>query len=298
MRLTNLTAFDSVVGLAWVAVLFSYAQAFAAEPQTIGAHGVSLTFEPKSLTTVQLLEQAAKPAKPDDPMEPFGGATALPAHLVFVATCTRNERCGSVSLTPARGERPERFIKAYPRVAAHVGALEQLLKERPEIPTRTSGTIWQSPELPTLRFKNAGQTFLSKVEYLTFPWGSAVAYLAQYAQDASDWAVGYNLIYEVHGLTDDGAICVSAEFTAAHRLARGSEEKRTVEEVTGQTVSDQQYAAYLSRMERLLGAQPNDSFQPPLNAIHDLLNGIDFRQAKPRRWDSRFKDQKLTLSPK
>lgn len=277
--------------------LLTCGQLVAAEPQTIGAHGVSLAYDPAAFTTVKMRERAAKPAKADYPANVFAVAETFPAHLV-IAMRTRYQHYGGVTVLPAGGERPERYAKAYPRVAEQIQALEQLLKERPKIPKGRSEGGWQAQDLPTLRFKNAGQTFLSKVECLTFGWGSAVAYLSQYAQDASDWAVGYNLAYEIHGLTSDGAICVSAEFEVAHRLAPGNEQKRSVEELTGKNLNDRQYADYLSRMEGLLDAQPNESFQPPLNSIHDLLNGIEFRGAKPGRWDSRFKDREITLSPK
>ena len=297
MTLKDRFACKCTVLLTCLTVLLSSVEVRAAELQTIGAHGVSLAYDPRPFASVRMLERAAKPAKPGDASEPFSGATALPAHLL-ITVCTPDQRCGGVTIVPTGGKRQRRFVQEYPRVAAHTLALEQLLNERPKIPEARTGSTWQARDLPTLRFKNAGQTFLSKVEYLTFGWGSAVAYLSQYAQDASDWAIGYNLSYEIHGLTSDGAIAISAEFDVGHRLAPGNEQKRSVEELTGKLLSERGYTDYLSRMERLLGAQPNESFQPPLNSLQEVLNGIEFYKAKPRRWHSQFKDREITLSPK
>jgi hypothetical protein len=56
------------------------------------------------------------------------------------------------------------------------------------------------------RTKMAGQYFLSNVRYLDFSWGSAVGFLVQYAQDASEYAVGSRLDYQIEGLTADGKL--------------------------------------------------------------------------------------------
>ena len=83
---------------------------------------------------------------------------------------------------------------AYPELLARAETLDRLLHDRPTLPQRyPSGN---PKEIPTIQNQIAGQYLLSDARYFDFAWGIAVGFLVQYAQDASEYAVGSRLQYK------------------------------------------------------------------------------------------------------
>ena len=79
-----------------------------------------------------------------------------------------------------------------------------------------------------------------------------IGFLVQYAQDASEYAVGSRLNYQIEGLTADKKIGVSAFFDVSHPDLPPTEKDGIVTDKTGEPIGEQAYMKYLRQMEAFL----------------------------------------------
>ena len=179
-----------------------------AQPKTIGQDGVFLTYDSATFSKVEVVE-VKKQALP----KPQDQLNLHPAKLLFLFYAGSLYQ-GSIELFALEDGSENNFKTAYPELLPNTSTLTQLLTERPVLPLRyPSGN---PKEIPTIQNQMAGQYFLSHAQYLDFSWGSGVGFLVQYSQDASEYAVGSRLRYELEGITVDKRIGVSAYFNVGH----------------------------------------------------------------------------------
>ena len=119
----------------------------------------------------------------------------------------------------------------------------RLLRDRPVLPQQYSDGA--PKEIPTIQNPMATQYFLSHTRYLDFPWGSGVGFLVQYSQDASNYAVGARLRYEIEAISPCNKIAVSAYFNVSHPDLPQTEENGLVTNEQGHDLGEREYLKYL-----------------------------------------------------
>jgi hypothetical protein len=134
----------------------------------------------------------------------------------------------------------------------------------------------------------AGQYFLSDARYLDFSWGMAVGFLVQYAQDASEYAVGSRLQYQIEGITADKKIGVSAYFNVSHPDLPSTEKDGIVTDKNGEPIGEEAYMQYLKQMEAFLGSKSESTFRPPLGSVQALVGSLRFQNVDPAGWGLKF----------
>jgi hypothetical protein len=254
--------------------------ASAAQKKNVSQDGVLLTYDTATFSKVEITEVKREPlAQPRDQLD------VHPANLVFRLYAA--SRCvGLITLCPLEDRSMKNLNSAYPELSARAETLGQLLHDRPVLPQRyPSGT---PKEIPTIQNQMAGQYFLSHVRYLDFPWGTAVGFLVQYAQDASEYAVGSRLDYQIEGLAADGKIAVSAYFRVGHPDLPPTEKDGIVTDKNGEPIGEQAYMKYLRQMETSLDRKSETTFRPPLDSIQKLVGSLWFEDVDPAGWGSKF----------
>jgi hypothetical protein len=250
------------------------------ERKAIGEDGVSLTYDPAAFTKVEIVEVKREPLP-----HPRDQLNVHPASLLF-RFCTDSQSAGLIELYPMEDRTVDDIKTAYPELPDRAATLSRLLHERPVIPQRyPDGT---PKEIPTIQNQRAGQYFLSHARYLDFSWGSAIGFLVQYAQDASEYAVGSRLNYQIEGLTADGKIAVSAYFSVSHPDLPPTEKDGIVTDKNGEPIGEAAYMKYLRQMEKLLDQKSETTFRPPLDSIQKLVGSLRFENVDPAEWGSRF----------
>jgi len=140
--------------------------------------------------------------------------------------------------------------------------LRQVLAARPSV----------APEkgLPFLPFWNAAQMLRVKITYLDFANGAGIRYLSQYGQDAAPINNKY-LFYTFQGLTSDGRYYISAILPVANPVLPPDD---SVIPGGDYAKFSDNFAGYLKDMELTLNSQPDDSFQPHLTLLDNLVKSI------------------------
>ncbi len=193
---------------------------------------------------------------------------------------------GLITLYPLEDSSVEDLNAAYPELAERAAALTHMLHDRPAAPQRhPSGN---PKEIPTIQNQMSSQYFLSHVRYLDFSWGSGIAFLVQYSQDASEYAVGSRLHYQIEGLTADRKIAVSAYFDVSHPDLPPTEKDGIVTDQTGEPIGEKAYMKYLRQMETFLDGKNEATFRPPLDSIQKLVDSLRFENMDPASWGSKF----------
>ena len=114
---------------------------------------------------------------------------------------------------------------------------------------------------------NAAQFLRTKEAFLDFQNGSGVRFLAQYGQGFS--AVGWPyLFYGFQGLTSDGQYFISAIFPVNHPSLPNPDT------VTIDEAFTENFESYIAENELSLAGQPDDSFQPSLVTLDQLISSL------------------------
>ncbi len=265
--------------LAWAILTTAVAGSAPAATETMTADGVSITYNTSDFSEVRISEDKARPA------DKFPGYEVNPASLSFhfdrVGTHMTWRDGGSVSVVPLLDRTRPDLNSAFPNLPKSVEEIKTLLlelKARPDL---------RRKEVPTISFQNAGQSFLSHVRPLKFPWGEGFGYLAQYSQDLSPYVVGARLEYRIEALSGDGAFGVTAFFPVKHPSLPPADDDETMG--GGLRLDSEKYQAYLHRMERLLDGKSDDSFVPSLTMIQKLVRSVRVNpKADLADWNSAF----------
>lgn len=248
--------------------------------KNIKKDGVSITYDTATFSKVEIVEVKREPLP-----HPRDQLKVHPASLLF-RFYTDSQSVGLIELYPMEDRSVDEVKTAYPELPERAARLSRLLHERPAIPQRyTDGT---PKEIPTIQNPRAGQYFLSCARYLDFSWGSAVGFLVQYAQDASEYAVGSRLNYQIEGLTADGKIAVSAYFNVGHPDLPPTEKNGIVTDKNGEPIGEQAYMKYLRQMEKFLDEKSQTTFRPPLDSIQNLVGSLRFENVDLAGWGSKF----------
>ena len=167
-----------------------------------------------------------------------------------------------VCAVPLKDSSVKDFGKAYPNLNAFAVDLQKILRERP-INLEHRGDI---PDFPP---NNAGQSIMSKFQYLDFRSGSGMLFLTQYSNEMQPNPVNNEeLTLTFQGLTKDGRYYVAARFAITHpSLPRGIDFTDNIER-------DLPNFNYLKKEEKELEGFSEESFQPSMKRLKALLSSI------------------------
>ena len=270
-----------------IEITFCIAQTVWGQHKTISQDGISLTYDTATFSKVEIVEVKKQPL-PD----PRDRLNVRPATLLF-RFYSDSKPGGLIELYPLEDHSVDDLKKAYPELPDRMATLSRLLRDRPAIPQRyADGT---PKEIPTIQNQRAGQYFLSHGQYLDFSWGSAIGFLVQYAQDASEYAVGSRLNYQIEGITIDGKIAVSAYFHVSHPDLPPTEKDGIVTDKNGEPVGEVAYMSYLRKMEKFLDGKNEATFQPALDSIQKLVGSLRFENVDSSDWGSKFEGKTTVI---
>jgi hypothetical protein len=258
-----------------------------AQEKTISQDGVTLTYDGHTFSKVEIVETEKEPLP-----HAHDQLNVHPANLLFLFY-TGLQHVGSIKLYPLEDRTVQDLNVAYPELSRRAETLGRLLRDRPALPERYSGGT--PKEIPTIQNQMAGQYFLSHARYLDFSWGSGVGFLVQYAQDASEYAVGSRMGYEIEALTADGRVAVSAYFHVSHPDLPRTEKDGLVTSKNGEPIGEQAYSQYLRQMEKFLDDKSEASFIPPLKCLQKLVGSLRFGNVDPADWGSKFSGKRIAI---
>ena len=166
-----------------------------------------------------------------------------------------------VCAMPLEDSSVEDFGEAYPSLDAAARDLEEILRERPE-------KFKSRREIPDIPDNNASPSILSRFQYLDFRSGSGILFLTQYSQEIEPNPLNNEeLTFVFQGITEDRRHYVAARLAITHSsLPAGIDS-------TDHIVRDSDYS-YLRIGETELEGLPEDSFQPSLGDLKDLVSSI------------------------
>ena len=272
--------------LVWIGMSVCATPLAWAQPKTVDQDGVSLTYDSGIFSKVEIIELKKQPL-PD----PHDRLNVHPANLLFVFYANA-KYVGSIKLYPLEDRSEENLRAAYPELLPNTFALARLITDRPALPLRyPSGN---PKEIPTIQNQMAEQYFLSHARYIDFSWGSGVGFLVQYSQDASEYAVGSRLDYQIEGISWDKSIAISANFEVAHPDLPPTKKDGTIRDKNGESIGEAAYMKYLAKMEKFLDEKNEASFNPPLDSIQRLVGSLQFKNVDSSGWGSKF-DGKTTV---
>ena len=250
------------------------------QQKTISQDGVSLTYEMAMFTKVKIVELKKEPLP-----NPRDRLNVHPANLLFLFY-KNSQYTGSIELYPLQDSSVKDIKAAYPELPERATALTQILHDRPALPQRyPSGN---PKEIPTIQNQMSTQYFLNHIRYLDFSWGPGIAFLVQYSQDASNYAVGARLRYEIEGISTVNKIGVSAYFDVSHSDLPHTEENGLVTDEHGEDLGEVDYLKYLRQMEKFLDEKRETTFRPPLDSIQKLVGSLRFENVDPAGWGLKF----------
>ncbi len=148
----------------------------------------------------------------------------------------------------------------YKTIQAEISSLRKLLSDRPSAVT-DDNTVQNLPDYPP---RNAGHCFAVKLSYIDAAWGNAICYVTQFTQDGGTPANNEELTYIVQGLSKDGGLYVSADFSIIHpKLPNRIQD--TPERAKGDYAPD----------SALLSKQSDASFTPALDKVRTWLSTLE-----------------------
>jgi len=161
------------------------------------------------------------------------------------------------------------FGEAYPTLYEAAVDLQKILRERPD-------KIESKRDVPDIPANNAGHSIVGRFQYLEFRSGSGILFLTQYSQEMEPNPVNNEeLTLDFQGITKDGRYYVAARLAITHpSLPRGID-------FTDDIVRDEQHD-YLRRGEKELEGLSEESFQPSLRSLKDLLSSVYVEPASGR----------------
>jgi hypothetical protein len=251
-----------------------------AQQKTVNQNGVSLTYETGAFSKVEIVELKKEPLP-----NPHDRLNVHPANLLFLFYVD-SQYAGSIKLYPLEDRSVEDLTTAYPEIPERAAALARILQNRPPLPQHYPDGM--PKEIPTIQNQMSAQYFLSHVRYLDFSWGSSIGFLVQYSQDASNYAVGSRLDYQIQGINAVSKIAVSAYFSVNHPDLPHTEKNGLVTDDRGEDLGEGDYLKYLTRMEKFLDGKSEATFRPPLDSIQKLVGSLRFENVDPASWGSKF----------
>jgi hypothetical protein len=264
----------------WISVYLCVVLAARAQEKTISHDGVSLTYDRSTFSKVEIVEVKKEPL-PD----PHDRLNVHPANLLFLFYVS-SQYVGSIKLYPLEDRSVKDLKAAYPELPDRAAALMRTLHDRPPIPQRyPSGN---PKEIPTIQNQMSTQYFLSHVRYLDFSWGSGIGFLVQYSQDASNYAVGSRLDYEIEAISAPNKIALCASYSVGHPDLPHTEKNGLVTDERGEDLGEEDYLKYLRQIETFLDGKSETTFHPPLNSIQKLVGSLRFENVNPAEWGSKF----------
>jgi hypothetical protein len=139
--------------------------------------------------------------------------------------------------------------------------LQQVLAARPAVP---------DTPLPMLPIVTASQPFHAQAQYLDFPGGSGIRYVAAAVLDQSPLS-DHTIFYTFQGLTDDNAYYIAALFPLASTVLPSDAPPMTAEEYNNFAAN---YGAYISDLTQQLNEAAPTSFEPDLTLIDDIFTSM------------------------
>jgi hypothetical protein len=251
-----------------------------AQQKTVNQNGVSLTYETGAFSKVEIVELKKEPLP-----NPHDRLNVHPANLLFLFYVD-SQYAGSIKLYPLEDRSVEDLTTAYPELPERAAALARILQNRPPLPQHYPDGM--PKEIPTIQNQMSAQYFLSHVRYLDFSWGSSIGFLVLYSQDASNYAVGSRLDYQIQGINAVSKIAVSAYFSVNHPDLPHTEKNGLVTDDRGEDLGEGDYLKYLTRMEKFLDGKSEATFRPPLDSIQKLVGSLRFENVDPASWGSKF----------
>jgi len=257
------------------------------QEKTVGQDGVSLNYDTGMFSKVEIVELKKEPLP-----NPHDRLNVHPANLLFLFY-KNSQYTGSIKLYPLQDSSVKDLKAAYPDLPERVVALTRMVHDRPALPQRyPSGN---PKEIPTIQNQMSAQYFLSHLKYVDFSWGSGIGFLVQYSQDASEYAVGSRLEYQIEGLTADGKIAVSAYFNVGHTDLPPTEKDGIVTDKNGEPIGEQAYLKYLRQMEKFLDEKSETTFRPPLDSIQKLVGSLRLEKVDPASWGLKFNSKTTVI---
>jgi hypothetical protein len=257
------------------------------QQKTVSQDGVSLNYDTKIFSKVKIVEFKKEPLP-----NPHDRLNVHPANLLFLFY-KNSQYTGSIELYPLQDRSVQDLNAAYPELSARAAVLTRILNDRPALPQRyPSGN---PKEIPTIQNQMAGQYFLSHARYLDFSWGSGVGFLAQYAQDASEYVVGSRLRYQIEGITADKNIAVSAYFNVGHPDLPPTKKDDIVTDKNGEPIGEAAYMKYLRQMETFLNGKSEATFRPSLDSLQKLVGSLRFENVDPAGWGANFNGKRTVI---
>jgi len=195
----------------------------------------------------------APPANPDEPY-----FIIEPDHRVFEFN---NYVLADHFLTPQILIFPlNEYWQINEGAASQIGQLEDLLMVQGIGAARPAS-------MPFLPIFNAAQSFYTKVEFITTEQLSGVRYLTQFQQAVYPIQNG-NMIYTFQGITSDRQYYIAAIFPESHDLLDAYDQFEYTNEF------EENFMTYLTQTADQLQAQPDDGFQPGLDALDAVIRSI------------------------
>lgn len=158
------------------------------------------------------------------------------------------------------------FSKAYSSLDGVAKDLRTLLREHPSDLERWSETT--NIDIPDFPYLDAGNSIISKFQYLAFRSGSGILFLTQYSNESQPNPVNNEeLTLDFQGLTKDGRYYVAARLAITHAgLPRGID-------FTDSITRDPR-GNYLKTEEKELDGFPETSFRPSMKSLKAMLASI------------------------
>jgi hypothetical protein len=257
------------------------------QQKTVSQDGVSLSYDTGLFSKVEIVELKKEPLP-----NPHDRLNVHPANLLFLFY-KNSQYTGSIKLYPLQDSSVKDLKAAYPELSERLEALTSLLHDRPTLLQRfPNGTPM---EIPTIQNQMSTQYFLSHARYLDFSWGSGIGFLVQYSQDASNYAVGARLHYQIEASSAVNKIAISAYFDVSHPDLPHTEENGLVIDERGEDLGEVDYLKYLRQMEKLLDQKSETTFRPPLDSIQKLVGSLQFENVDSAGWGSRFSGKTITV---
>jgi hypothetical protein len=171
-----------------------------------------------------------------------------------------------ICAVPLKDSSVKDFSKAYPNLDAFAADLQKILRERPD-------NLKDQEDIPDFPPNDAGQSIISRFQYLDFRSGSGILFLTQYSNELQPNPVNNEeLTLDFQGITKDGRYYVAARFAITNpALPRGIDFTNDIER-------DLPSYHYLREEEKELDGFSEESFRPSLKSLKALLSSIDIER--------------------
>ena len=164
-------------------------------------------------------------------------------------------------LTPLINIYPlEEFQQVNPGAAAQITLLKDLISWQSLGASRPDG-------LPFLPIFNAAQSFFTKVEFINTDSVNGLRYLTQFQQATYPIQNG-QMIYTFQGITADGKYYISAVFPESHAILEPYDDFEYTAEF------EENFWDYLMEIGEQLRAEPDESFNPGLDALDGVIESL------------------------